>query len=376
MRMKSYFSSTVESAVELARRELGPEALLVNSRPAMPEARHLGEYEVVFAVDFPAEKPAPAPPPAEEAEQPTAMDQVTREVAELRHQLERMAEAMGRSSALVTARNSVDPEFADVFATLVSAGVDALLAQDLLQRTRSRNLRDARLDGQGVRNALAQELAASLRVDASLGVAGESRRITALVGPPGGGKTTTLAKLALRYGLMQKRPTQILSLDNYRVAAAEQLRSYAAILGAGFQLLETPLALPAALTEWARKDTILIDTPGHSEADWEDCRELALVLSQTREIDVHLVLPATMKPADLRRIVDRFEIFYPSKLLFTHMDETGTYGAIWNEALRTGKAVSFLCGGQAIPEDIEPAGKERLIDMLIGQQEDRAAVAA
>lgn len=374
MRMKSYFSSTVESAVELARRELGPEAMLVNSRTAMPEARHLGEYEVVFAVDFPA---AAAPPPAPPtAQRPTTMERVTEEVAELRRQLERMAEAMGRSSAMASAKSFTDPEMADAFAALISAGLDAMLAQDLLREIRGRGTRDPRLDAAGVKGALALELAARLKVDASLGVPGASRRIVALVGPPGSGKTTTLVKLALRYGLMDRRPTQILSVDNYRVAAAEQLRSYAAIVGAGFQLLDTPLALPTALAEWAHKDTILIDTPGHGASDWEDCQELAQALGRSREIDVHLVVAATLKPADLRRIVDRYEIFGPSKLLFTHMDETCTFGSIWNEVLHTGKAVSFLCGGQAIPEDIEAAGKQDLINKLIGQQEDRAAVAA
>jgi flagellar biosynthesis protein FlhF len=377
MRMKSYFSSTVESAVDLARRELGPEAMLVNSRPAMPEARHLGEYEVVFAVDFPA-VPVPAPRESSKApaERPSTMDRVTQEVAELRRQLERMAEAMGRSSAMASAKNFTDPELAEVFATLMSAGLDALLAQDLVRRVRSRDGRDGRIEPNGVKRALALELEARLKVDAELGVPGGRRKTVALVGPPGSGKTTSLVKLALRYGLMDHRSTQILSLDHYRVAAAEQLRSYAAILGAGFQLLETPMALPTALAEWAHKDTILIDTPGHGAADWDDCQELVQAFGQSPDLDVHLVVSASMKPADLRRIVDRYEIFRPSKLLFTHMDETDTFGSIWNEVLRTGKAVSFLCGGQAIPEDIEPAQKQVLIDKLIGQQEDRAAVAA
>lgn len=277
---------------------------------------------------------------------------------------------------MVAAKNYTDPELSEMFATLISAGLDALLAQDLLRRVRSRGGRDPRPDTQSVERALAVELEARLRVDAELGKPGGGRRIVALVGPPGGGKTTTLVKLALRYGLMDRRPTHILSLDHYRVAAAEQLRSYAAIIGAGFQLLETPLALPAALAEWAHKDTILIDTPGHGAADWDDCQELAQAFGQARNLDVHLVLPATMKPADLRKIVDRYELFQPSKLLFTHLDETDTFGSIWNEVLRTGKAVSFLCGGQAIPEDIEPADKQRLIDKLTGRQPDLAAVAA
>ena len=367
MRMKSYYSNTVESAVELARRELGPEALLVNTRPAMPEARHLGEYEVVFAVDFPATTAAELPSDKRHEE----FSKVAQEVTELRRQMERMAEALGRTSALAAANHANDPEQAECFASLVAAGMDALLAQDVL-----RQARQTRREGRSLSEALARELSTRLKVDACLGAAGGGRRIVALVGPPASGKTTTLVKLALRYGLMERRPTQILSADNYRVAAAEQLRSYAAILGAGFQLLETPLALDTALAEWRHKDTILIDTPGYGPAEWEDGRELAGALEKVQGVDVHLVLPATMKPADLRRIVERYEIFRPDKLVFTHLDETDSYGSIWNEALRTGKPVSFLCAGQAIPEDLAPANKQDLVAKLIRAQEDRTAAAA
>jgi flagellar biosynthesis protein FlhF len=191
----------------------------------------------------------------------------------------------------------------------------------------------------------------------------------ALTGPCASGKTTTLVKLAVRYGLGMHRPVHILSMDSYRVAASEQLRSYAAILGIGFQALETSAALAQALEEHSNKDLVLIDTPGYGPRDIDDAQDLARFLASRQDIDTHLVLTASMRSADLSRVVDRFEVFRPAKLLFAKLDETGTFGPILNQVVRTGKPVSFLAAGQQIPEDLEPASAERVVDLLTGPAE-------
>jgi len=365
VRLKSYFANDVKAALEMARIELGPDAMLIQSRKAPPEARHMGEYEVVMALppsDRTADGSRHAPGQQDYA-------RLSADIAEMRKQLERMAAALSRSSAMASARELPKPELAEVFSSLVEAEVDPALAHDILQR-----LREADVEG-SVDRALAAELASRIRCDTQLGRGGHPR-IVALVGPCGCGKTTTLVKLAVRYGLTCRRPTQIISMDNYRIAAADQLRSFAAILGVGFLALETPGALSQAIEEHRTKDLILIDTPGHGPNDLVDSSDLAAFLAGRRDIDTHLVLSASMKSADLSRVVDRFEIFRPRKLIFTKLDETEAFGPIFNEAARTGKPVSFLSTGQQIPEDLEPADKERIVSLVLERSIRRAAAAA
>jgi len=180
-----------------------------------------------------------------------------------------------------------------------------------------------------------------------------------------------LVKLAANYALRARRPAQILSIDMYRVGAAEQLRSYAAILGIGFQALDTPRSLAQALEEHRHKDLVLIDTPGHSEKDIDVGHDLADFFRKHPEIDVHLTLTASMKSADLKHAVDRFNRFQPRKLLFTKLDETASPGTMLSEAVRTGKPISFLTDGQQIPEDIREADKDFLLDKIFGSEADR-----
>ncbi len=127
-------------------------------------------------------------------------------------------------------------------------------------------------------------------VDATLGRAGASRKVVALVGPPGVGKTTTLIKLAARYGLASRKPAHIISTDVYRIAAADQLRSLASILGIGCDVVETPVALAQALEEHRSKDLVFIDTPGLANGEMEDGADLARLIATHPEIDTHLVL--------------------------------------------------------------------------------------
>ena len=131
-------------------------------------------------------------------------------------------------------------------------------------------------------------------------------------------------------------------MDIHRVAAAEQLRSYAAILGVGFKHWKPVGALAQTIEENRGKELIFIDTPGLGAGDLDDSMGLARFLSTREAIDTHLVLSSSMKSADLARMVDAFEVFHPRRLLFTKLDETGSLGPFSTKRSRTGKPLSFF----------------------------------
>jgi flagellar biosynthesis protein FlhF len=188
--------------------------------------------------------------------------------------------------------------------------------------------------------------------------------VAALVGPPGVGKTTTLIKLAAQLGLAEGKSTQILSADVYRIGAADQLRTLSSILGIGCTVAETPLALEQALEEHRSKQLVLIDTPGWSYREMEEgspaCLDLARVLALHPEMDTHLLLAASMNPADMACAAERYKVFRPRKLILTRIDETVCCAALAREAARLSLPVSFFTTGQRIPNDIESASEERL----------------
>jgi flagellar biosynthesis protein FlhF len=333
MKLKSYFSGTVEAAVELARKELGEDALLVNARPATPETKHLGAYEVVFSAPAIANTKATVATP----------DRLTQDVAEMRREIERLARCLGGARMFTSAS---EPE---IYTRLIAAELDSLLAQSVAQGT---------------------PLESHFEIDPSVGRKGAERAVIALIGPPGAGKTTTLVKLAARYGLTGRKPAHIITTDVFRIAAADQLRSLAAILGIGCDVVETPVALAQCLEEHRTKEMVLIDTPGLAKGEMEDGADLARLISAHPEIDAHLVLPASMKPEDMARTAARYSIFHPKKLLFTRIDETERFGSIVNLASQLELPVSFLANGQQIPDDIEPASKERICALVMSAPAD------
>jgi len=388
MKIKSYYSLTVEDAIAAARHEMGPDAMLVNSRKAPPEVRHLGEYEVVCAdvsaVGTPAETSPKLPgEPAAVARAPLS-DRLSLEVAELKKELEGMRRAITRTVYAPAQWVGVSQDISDAFAALTAAEVPADLAREIVQAAGERlngphpppGRAAQRMDGPAFHQALQEEAASRFTADATLGRGPAQPRIAALVGPPGSGKTTALVKLAVNYGLAARRPVLLLSMDTHRVAAADQLRAYAAILGVGFQLLETVSSLAQTIEENRGKELIFIDTPGLAYGDLEDSESLAHFLATRGDIDTHLVLPASMKAADLTRMVDAFEILRPQHLLFTKLDETRSYGPIFSEAARSGKPLSFFAAGQRIPEDLEAASPERVLELVLAGAAGRARSAA
>ena len=361
MRIKSFYAGSVEAAVGLARREMGDDAMLVESRRAPLEARHLGEYEVVCAL-VPEAGAAPAPEPAAAADPRLAV-----ELAEMRRQLDRMGCAITRSAWGGARWSAAGPELAEWHAALMAADMDGDLVSQILDAAER-----SASDGTTLEARIAQELGRRVLVNPNVGAPGGTPQIAALVGPPGAGKTTMIAKLAVSCGVAARRSVVLLSMDDYRVAGADQLRSYATILGASFRALDNVGGLVQALEEYHGRQLILIDTPGYGPRDMDRAAELARFLTARAAVDTHLVLTATMKSADLRRVAESFEIFHPSSLMFTRVDETGSFGTAFSLSASLGKPISFLGTGQAIPDDFEGAARARILHLL-GCAEARAA---
>ena len=355
MRIKSFYANTVEGAVALARREMGEEAMLVESRKAPLEARHLGDYEVVCALVPEAETARTQTP-----EDNSAPDsRLTRELAEMRRQLDVMGKTISRSAWNGAGQSSRHPEMSEWHARLMAADIDGDLVQQILDAAERRSAAGSR----GLEGAVLTEIEDRILVNGAQYAAG-GPRVMALVGPPGAGKTTTLAKLAVTCGITARRSLGLISMDDFRVAGADQLRSYATILGAGFQAPDNVGGLAQALEECRAKRLVLIDTPGFGPRDLDRASDLARFLSARPDIATHLVLTASMKSADLTRVAERFEIFHPSSLMFTKLDETACFGTAFSLSARLGKPISFLGTGQEIPDDLAPATKELILDLL------------
>ena len=351
MKLKSFFADSVEEAIGLARREMGPDAMLVDSKRSGAEARHLGAYEVVCASDS-GSGAEPGPPVPARAQAGPSVEKLVAEVSDLKQQMQRLCRSLTRCSTGMAGVAS-DPDLAAAFTALSETELEADLVYEIISG----------IDSPFTAGGLRDQLRRLVRVEPHLGRVGSQRRIAALVGPPGAGKTSALVKLAIQHGIQARQRIQFLSLDTYRIAAAEALQSYAAILGMGCQMIETVDGLAGTLADHRQADMILIDTPGFGRKDMDE--DFAQAIARVPDLDIHLVLPASMRTSDLKETAEAYSIFKPSKLLFTRLDETRTFGPILGLSARMNLPVSFIATGQRIPEDLQAATNELLLGLLL-----------
>lgn len=198
-------------------------------------------------------------------------------------------------------------------------------------------------------------------------------RVVLFVGPTGVGKTTTIAKLASVFYVEKKKKVALLTADTYRIAAAEQLRTYANILKAPFRVIYTKEELETAIQDFSDYDYIFVDTAGHSHKNAEQrnaVEELLQTAGDLAQKEVFLVLSATTKYKDLLSIADAYKEFCDYKLIFTKLDETSAWGNLLNVKLHTKAAMSYVTYGQNVPDDIEAFNPQKTVKQLLGGKKE------
>lgn len=193
-------------------------------------------------------------------------------------------------------------------------------------------------------------------------------KLVFFIGPTGVGKTTTIAKLASKFQVEKENKVALLTADTYRIAAAEQLRTYANILEAPFRIIYTEEEIKAACEEFSGYDYILVDTAGHSyqnERQRETMKKLLNAMDDSVEKEVYLVLSATTKYKDLLSIADAYSKMTDYKIIFTKLDETETFGNLLNLKLHTGVELSYVTCGQNVPDDIADFNPQKTVKQLL-----------
>jgi len=288
---------------------------------------------------------------------PPSIEQIRKlesEVAELKSQLRSKA---GPDLDLVKER-----ELLSLYEHLLQMGFSGEFSESIAMRTRSLTASTDMKLRKKVHAKAREVLGEHVRTSPSA-----SQRIITLVGPTGAGKTTTLVKLAARLSVTEKRRVELITIDNYRIAATEQLKVYARIMDIACRVCRNGEELKAAIDASAA-DFVLVDTSGSSPTNREFLskqKDFFNAITAQHEIETHLVIPATTRLQDAKLLFDRFELFDYSKVIISKTDESYSFAPVIELADTWHKPISLLTNGQDVAKDWLDADRMVIADALL-----------
>ena len=377
-------STSQEALAEMMQR-YGPDACIQSHR-TVRVGGVLGLFarpavEITGYVEGRTADPAVPPPtddtpraPARKAPAAASLGKLLEEVTALRARLD---ESLPSGSEVNVQRDD-HPSLAELRALLAANDFAAPMRGRLIGAVRSRlplsDLQDQAAVHQFVMRRVADELAIAAPLERRPAPA-DGPRVCTLVGPTGVGKTTTIAKLAAIHGLGNDGPAprvRIVTIDNYRIGARQQIETYGEIMRIPVTSAETADEVKKAIALGSDAEMIFIDTVGRSPTDYARMAEMRSVLDAVgRGGTTQLVVSATTKFADLLHILRQFEPFGYDSVIVTKLDETSSVGNVISALADARKPVSYLCNGQVVPQDIAPASTLRLLLNLDGFRLDR-----
>ena len=361
MSEKTYQGKTMKEALAKVRKDLGGDAVILALREVHRRRLFgIGPRELI-EVKASATMPTASRSQFRESEAP----------AERRFSVARQEARPPRMGQREPGR--IDREIADLAAELLASysrlrelEVPELLARRLVQSVADILEPDQASDPRAIEEALCQTVEQCLAIAPPCRAVPGTRRIVALVGPTGVGKTTTVAKLAATFKLVGGPRAGLVTVDTYRIAAVEQLKTYAEIIDLPLTVVQRPAEMRQALDALGAVDLVFIDTAGRSPRDEGKIRELEDFLAQARPDEVHLVLSAAGGEQMLRSAVRQFRQVGVDRLILTKLDEAQTLGGVLGMLDQASLPVSYLTTGQAVPDDIEHADRKRLARLILG----------
>ena len=405
MNIKTYQAATMQDALQAIKAELGPDAVILSTKQHPQGKSRLGPkmVEVTAAIDIEAHRvyvPANRPTHTHTApivsdqpkavvgmpfgavlraslnstaeivspECPTASTHADKKDSEdwhsLHEELNRIRERLD-SRARSTEQTGCSPEATPYYERLLESGLAVKTVQGLLHEVGAGMW--GRTSDSDLQQALHSTIARHVKTSGPLLSTEDRKKTVILVGPTGVGKTTTIAKLAAFYRQHERRSVALITLDTYRIAAVEQLRMYADLLGVTMDVALTRGDAARCIARRAGADLILVDTAGRSPGDRVGMTEVQDILSMNRPVEVHLVLSATTRERDLMQYRNHYRGIPFTRLLFTKLDETSGVGGAFDLMRQTGMPLSYFCVGQRVPEDLELARPDRLAQLLLAE---------
>ena len=385
MEIKTYRAATMHEALVMVRRELGPDAAVLHTREVRtrrlfglisgaPQIEVTASTDVnvpsrlparapsqALAATAPATRPLPETPP--QPPQVAATDDVKGQLSDLQSMLEDLCRR-SRSGG----QHDLPESLFRLFTELIDADMTEDVARELVERVRGEATGGELSDPVLLKARIARMIEGEVRVSGPISVTPGRRRLVALVGPTGVGKTTTIAKLAAMYRLKEKRNVGLITVDTYRIAAVEQLRTYADIIDLPMQVVSSPREMREAVRRLEGLDLILMDTAGRSPRDEIKIQELRSFLTEASADEVHLVLSSVGGARTLQQMAERFAVAGTTALILTKLDESTGLGNLLPLLRASRLPLSYLTNGQNVPDDIEAADPKRLARMILAME--------
>lgn len=391
MQTKTYRAKSIQEALEVVRRELGPDAAVLHTREVRGGllGRMIGTRQIEVTasseVSVPSRYASEVASPVHAAstseslhdEAVSATEKITPaheedyrtkfrndlqgQLSGLHSMLENLCQKPGQLQG-----SELPASLFHLFTDLIDAELSEDLARELIDKVRNGATRGDLDDAVLMKARITRFIEEEIKVRGPVRVTPGTRRIAALVGPTGVGKTTTIAKLAANFRLRNQHNVGLITVDTYRVAAVEQLRTYADIIDLPMEVVSTPREMRQAVERLSHLDLVLLDTAGRSPRDEVQLQELKSMLAEAQPDETHLVLSSVTSTQALKKTAERFAEVGVDSLLLTKLDEATGLGNLIPLIRSCRLPLSYVTNGQNVPDDIDQADCRLLARAVLG----------